>query len=344
MNNPVVTVVLPIYNVESYLERCIKSIIHQTYPNLEIILVDDCSTDRSPRICDEWAEKDDRIRVIHKEVNEGQGIGRNDALTVATGQYICFFDSDDYVMPNTVERLVTVAIREKAEITVCGMRDIDAYGREISRFVLPYGERTYRDSAVVDEFLPDYIAADPNGNGERLYYMSACMALYEMKVLRKLKWSFVSERVIISEDLYSLLSLFSGVSSVSVVPDALYCYCYNERSFSRKYRPDRYREVKNFYLETLKLCEANGYSDKIKYRIAKPYLSYTIATLKQEAKSPNPIRMKKRIMFCIMDDDVLRQVVYVHRHDKVGIKQRILFFVLRKQWKRVAFLLFRLQK
>ena len=95
MNQPLVTIALPVYNVEKYLDRCVESLVNQTYRNLEIILVDDRSPDGSGRICDEWAKRDARIKVIHKEVNEGQGIARNNALDIATGEYICFFDSDD---------------------------------------------------------------------------------------------------------------------------------------------------------------------------------------------------------------------------------------------------------
>ena len=84
MKRPEVTIVLPVYNVEKYLDRCIESLVNQTYKNLEIILVNDCSSDGSGRICDEWAKRDARIRVIHKEVNEGQDIARNNALEIAT--------------------------------------------------------------------------------------------------------------------------------------------------------------------------------------------------------------------------------------------------------------------
>ena len=94
MLNKKVTVVLPIYNVEKYLDRSVKSIVEQTYTNLEIILVDDGSPDMCPQMCDEWARKDKRIKVIHKK-NAGLGMARNTGIDNASGDYICFFDSDD---------------------------------------------------------------------------------------------------------------------------------------------------------------------------------------------------------------------------------------------------------
>ena len=98
-----VSVVLPIYKVEKYLNRCIESVVNQTYSNLEIILVDDGSPDSCPNMCDEWKKKDSRIVVIHKE-NGGLGEARNSGISAANGKYICFFDSDDYVSNETIDK------------------------------------------------------------------------------------------------------------------------------------------------------------------------------------------------------------------------------------------------
>ena len=105
-----VSVVLPIYKVEKYLNRCIESVVNQTYSNLEIILVDDGSPDSCPNMCDEWKKKDSRIVVIHKE-NGGLGEARNSGISAANGKYICFFDSDDYVSNETIEKAVAVATK-----------------------------------------------------------------------------------------------------------------------------------------------------------------------------------------------------------------------------------------
>ena len=91
-----ISVIVPVYNVEEYLDRCIESIVNQTYKNLEILLIDDGSTDNSYNICDKWAKKDNRIKVVHKE-NGGVSSARNVGLDVATGDYIGFVDSDDYI-------------------------------------------------------------------------------------------------------------------------------------------------------------------------------------------------------------------------------------------------------
>ena len=103
--NPMISVIVPIYNVEKYLARCVDSIVNQTYKNLEIILVDDGSPDRCPQMCDDYAEKDSRIKVIHKK-NGGLSDARNAGMAVATGEYISFIDSDDWIETSMFELLL----------------------------------------------------------------------------------------------------------------------------------------------------------------------------------------------------------------------------------------------
>ena len=104
MTTPLISVIVPVYRVEAYLERCVKSILSQTYKNLEVILVDDGSPDQCPAICDACAEKDARVKVIHQE-NKGLSGARNAGINAASGEYLAFVDSDDYVSPHFIEEL-----------------------------------------------------------------------------------------------------------------------------------------------------------------------------------------------------------------------------------------------
>jgi glycosyltransferase involved in cell wall biosynthesis len=116
---PKISVIIPVYKVEPYLRQCIDSILTQSYSNLEIILVDDGSPDNCGKICDEYAEKDNRINVIHKE-NEGQAAARNTGINKATGEYLTFVDSDDWVAPDILELLYTSLISNNADVSCCG--------------------------------------------------------------------------------------------------------------------------------------------------------------------------------------------------------------------------------
>lgn len=136
MEQPLISVIVPVYKVEPYLDKCISSIVNQTYGNLEIILVDDGSPDNCPAMCDAWAEKDSRIRIIHK-TNGGLSDARNAGLAVATGLLIGFIDSDDCVEPTFLERLYEAMIACNADMAECSTQFIDERGnvlrtREVS--------------------------------------------------------------------------------------------------------------------------------------------------------------------------------------------------------------------
>ena len=118
MEQPLISVIVPVYKVEPYLNKCIYSIVNQTYRNLEIILVDDGSPDNCPEICDVWARKDERIRVIHQN-NQGGGAARNIGLNIATGSLIAFIDSDDYIAPDMYTHLSSL-LEQGADIAECG--------------------------------------------------------------------------------------------------------------------------------------------------------------------------------------------------------------------------------
>lgn len=118
--NSLISVIVPIYNVEDYLDRCVDSIINQTYKNLEIILVDDGSPDNCPQMCDDYAKKDSRIKVVHKE-NGGLSDARNAGMKVATGEYVSFIDSDDYISLDFYEILLQTMIDNDSDIVECGV-------------------------------------------------------------------------------------------------------------------------------------------------------------------------------------------------------------------------------
>ena len=130
-NKQLITVVVPIYNVANYLDRCVESIVNQTYKNLEIILVDDGSPDNCPAMCDAWAERDSRIKVIHKQ-NGGLSDARNAGLKMASGKWITFIDSDDYIAEDTLFTLYFSAMENDCQIAACNMIRVYEDGTEES--------------------------------------------------------------------------------------------------------------------------------------------------------------------------------------------------------------------
>ena len=149
---PLVSVVVPVYNVEKYLDRCVQSVVGQTYDNLEIILVDDGSTDGSAVICDNWASSDGRIKVIHKK-NAGLGMARNSGMDSAGGKYIFFFDSDDYVDTKTVEKCVSTAEKNDSDAVIYALCDVYDDGRTSEKEIVT-DKTFFVGDEVQNEVLP----------------------------------------------------------------------------------------------------------------------------------------------------------------------------------------------
>lgn len=146
--NPLISVIVPVYNIEDYLGRCVNSILNQTYSNFELILVDDGSTDKSGEMCDRFAAKDTRVVSLHKE-NGGSSSARNLAISKAVGEYFSFIDSDDYIEPDFLERLITPVTQARETggnvplIVQIGRNEIDEDGRLLPDICIPPAEETY---------------------------------------------------------------------------------------------------------------------------------------------------------------------------------------------------------
>ena len=130
-NKPLISVIIPIYKAEKYIEKCVTAVRNQTYENLEIILVDDGSPDHSGAICDRLAEEDSRIRVIHKE-NGGAATARNTGLDVQTGAYIAFVDADDYMELCYIETLYNTLVQKNAQVAICSFKTVDEAGNPVA--------------------------------------------------------------------------------------------------------------------------------------------------------------------------------------------------------------------
>lgn len=273
MDQPKVTVVIPIYNVEKYLDRCVESIVSQTYENLEIILVDDGSPDRCPQMCDEWAKRDSRITVIHK-TNAGLGMARNTGIDNAHGKYVCFFDSDDYVDRTTVEKCVKNAEEYRSDVVIFGRNDVYEDGSIVPKDIAP-GRDVYQGDVIRNELLPSMFTY------KRGFGISSCGKMYNLDTLKRLDKRFVSERENVSEDAYFAVDLFSDISVATVVCENLYFYFKRNNSLSRIYKPDRQSRNDSFYRKTAELIKDRKLPYDVLSHMTARYQMYSITTLKQ---------------------------------------------------------------
>lgn len=330
-NDAIISVIIPVYNVENYLDRCIESVVNQTYQNLEIILVDDGSPDRCPQMCDEWAAKDKRIKVIHKQ-NQGLGMARNTGIDAAEGNYICFFDSDDFVSHELIEKAYTQMKKFDSEIVLYGHKRVNFAKRRSQDIGINSEQEVYRGEQVVSAFLPQLLGEDPLTGKTYNIPMSAWSGLFSMELIHRAGWRFVSEREIISEDLFSMFNLYREVQSVAILNEPLYYYCENSGSLSQKYRADRYEKIKIFYDECLRLCAKNGYNETIQKRCMEPFLSFTIGALKLEESAVRPLREKIKSVKAIVLDEQLQEVMEKKKDDKTGWKKRLLYWAIRNRF------------
>ena len=190
-----VSVIVPVYNVENYLKRCVDSLIRQSLAGIEILLIDDGSTDRSGELCDELAGTDLRISVYHKE-NEGQGIARNLGLQKATGTYVVFLDSDDYYDPDTCRALFELMEHTQADLCCYGYQ-IETQDRQIVR-IPNITDREYVGEAFRKEFVPHYFGDQPEK--DELRGFSSCMTIFRRSIVEEHNICFPSEREYLSED------------------------------------------------------------------------------------------------------------------------------------------------
>ncbi|MEE0979113.1 MAG: glycosyltransferase [Muribaculaceae bacterium] len=239
MNQPKVSVIIPVYNVEPYLDQCMESLVGQTYPNLELIMVDDGATDNSGNMCDIWATRDNRIKVVHK-ANAGLGFARNTGMKHATGDFIGFIDSDDYVHPQLYEKMVECALADDADVVQCNYFKSFNDGS-----VKEAGDFNTRHSFSGDQCksLAHALVATKNGFTQGLLHAAVWVCLFRRSAINT---AYLSERMVGSEDIPFKAEIFLTCRKVSFIPDHLCFYRYNDNSLTRTYRFDlfdRYIEL-----------------------------------------------------------------------------------------------------
>lgn len=215
--NPMISVIVPVYKVEEYLPRCIKSLLEQTYKNFEIILVDDESPDKCPEMCDKYEALHENIRTVHKK-NGGLSDARNAGVNIAKGEYITFVDSDDYIHPLYLEMLLK-GVKQGAELSVCGFTEVyDNNGIQLF------------DKDVVSISLLD----SKEGLAEILYQGFHDVSAWGILIPLKLVRAYPFPKGKIFEDLYTTYKFFLAVEKVSFIREPLYYYFQREGSIMRR--------------------------------------------------------------------------------------------------------------
>ena len=228
-----ISIIVPVYKVEKYLPECIESILKQTYSNLEIILVDDGSPDNSGKICDEYAEKDSRIKVIHKE-NGGVSSARNLGIEKSTGQYIAFIDADDYISNSYCEKILEKLKQENADCVACGYNRV--YDNKIEEVI---SKEPYTLNNI--KFL------------EKILFVQSGLGFCHMKLWKKSIIANIKfdEKLKVGEDAFFNMQASKNINKFYMLNEPLYNYRFNETSVVRNFDEN----YANKYLASMQIAQ-----------------------------------------------------------------------------------------
>jgi len=259
---PKISVIVPVYKVEKYLDRCIKSILAQTFEDFELILVDDGSPDRCPQMCDEWAKKDSRIKVIHQN-NQGLSAARNTGIRAASGEYINFIDSDDWVADTLLSDLYRLLIKYDADISVCGFEKCS------SEKLQSDSDRLCGRCLSRDEFMDIILKINSN---RTIHY--AWGKLYKRKILDSEHFPVG----MLNEDVEGTFKAVMRSDRIAETPKADYYYFINAQSITGERFGKNYLCLNDVWKRVQDISEKDAprYYDKVFFNVMR--MDFTILT------------------------------------------------------------------
>lgn len=336
---PLISIIIPVYNVEKYIHRCLDSVLNQTLKNIEIILVDDKSPDNCPKICDEYALKDKRIKVIHKEKNEGLGLARNSGLDIAQGKFVAFIDSDDFIDHNMYEDLYNHAVMNKCDTVFCSLNFFE------NNHVTPFKEvskEMYFEGPEIKQFLLDMVGPNPSFKSDVKYMVSVWKAIYSKEIISKHKIHFLSEREIASEDMIFHIDYLSKTQKITFIPKFYYFYVKNTSSISHTYTKEKIQRLKNFLIEVSQKLSLLYPEEEYKTRVYRKYLHYLRIALQIH------IKMNTQFFSCLQEiknecsDEFYHSFIKEYPYKQLPIKHKIFFIAVKYKLKIILWAMLKL--
>lgn len=329
-----ISVIVPIYNVEAWLPQCIESLQNQTLRDLEILLVDDGSTDDGGKLADAYVRKDSRIRVIHQE-NAGLGPARNAGLAMARGAFVAFVDGDDWVKPDMYEKLYAAAERSGADIVVSGHRDM-AFGRCLVRKVHPLAGTTVSGEAIgpvrarLYGLLPE--------EGREAFPMSVCMSLYRREMLWR---NHIRFQNLLSEDTLFNLDAYGCARVITFSDQTDYCYRKEgQSSITASFSWEKLGEYREFLSTLLTMAEADGCLLRGKRTAVDCCRLYA----GQLEMADWTLTEKRRCLKAWIHDPVIRKYWMGYPIEQLPAQQRLFHSLLEKEYFTAALVLLRLRR
>lgn len=259
---PLVSVIVPVYKVEDYLDRCIKSILSQTFRDFELIIIDDGSPDKCPKMCEHWAIKDERIVVIHQR-NQGLSAARNSGIKIAKGEFLTFVDSDDWISENMLEVLIGLIQKYDADISVCDFLRTDSKKNVVPR--KEKAEKVYNR----DEFMDIILKIHSN---RTVHY--AWGKLYKREVIDDTHYPIG----MLNEDVEGMFKAVIHSGKIVETTEVGYFYFENNNSITRKKFGKNFLCLNEVWNRVLRIAEQSApeYKDKVEFNLKR--IDFTILT------------------------------------------------------------------
>ncbi len=324
-----VSVIVPVYNVERLLERCVDSILNQTKRELEIILVDDGSTDGSGELCDAYAGKDERIKVLHKE-NGGLTSAWKAGLASATGSYVGFVDSDDWIEADMYERMYQAAREEQADMVVCGL----VYDFEDSRIPGHREGSNFRHKVYDRELLEAEFPTLINDGRffGRTIQPARVTKLYRRQLLLE-NAGFCSDEVSVGEDLQITFPVLCDVRKLCVLRDFYpYHYWINQASMTGKHDGAYLEKIRQMVCQLNRISDAKGVYD-FRPQIRNDFLSLSVLAVKNEIFRNYRAGRKTVVKHirAICEDEMVKDALAHHTMDKLSQSIRLYLYLMRRR-------------
>lgn len=240
MENCKISVIVPVYNCEKYLERCVNSILNQTYTNLEVILVDDGSPDNAGSLCDQFASYDNRVKVIHQE-NSGVSVARNNGIKIATGKWVSFIDSDDYILPDTYAELLWAGEKNDVDLVLSDL-SMSQGEEKINVKINLEPNFIYNEESIKKDILPRFT----HGGHENIGLFELKTKLYRLSIIKERNVLF-PEQLSWSEDCYFSVKYMANVETLIYVDKEFYVYVPLPGGLYSRFNKDGYIESVKIY-------------------------------------------------------------------------------------------------
>lgn len=334
---PKVSVVVPIYNVEKYLNQCVDSLLNQTLKDIEIILVDDGTRDNSGIIADKYRSKFDNVKVIHQD-NGGLGPARNTGIENATGEYIAFVDGDDWVQADMYEKLYKIAKKNDCDIVVSGHCDYKN-GIPVVTKIHPLSGKTFSSREEISEIRKSLFGHYPGDKVVEAFPMSVCMSLYKMEVINRFNLRF---KKILSEDTIFNIAAYSCAKTISFVSYTDYCYRKEEQaSITKSFSPNKKIQFKEFLMTLRNLASEEDLECQIRAkRMAIDYCRFYVGIVDGTNLT---IKEKKKYICEFVEDQEIMECWKEYPVATLPLQQRIFYLMTEHKFYFAALLLIRIR-